>query len=622
MRKTERALSPTLEKYEQERFYSAHVKQLRKIEASPPLIDTTQPETPLHFLNANRLAATARIEAMERANFWYGLIPKRHEAKLSFHPVESLRRGKTRTSYGNKRDASEGFFLTQKESGPECYVGAAKTPEKRPPNMWDFDEKSQEMATSEKTAQMKKVFPSMAETAPVSPQSSVDARTRSENDKFQKKYYKPSRLDERHATFAENGEEKGDGDEKERVGNDPTDRRRYGGKSIMNGKERTPRNGEKKKHDKAKSEREKKKLLNESDDVVEVNGTDDGINLGADPFAQPEKSVDEDVELHPLLRENEDGDEKKPVPLLEQFKGRPGSPNRRSKLAPLEPMEASPEEGSAGAASSSKAPLPPIANESKGEDDDDDEADRKQKWKRVKRKKKGLLTLPDENRTETKANEGSDGKRESDKVLPPMLDEGVLEPVVGEKNGNGEIESDRSGRSKQGTDTFSDYPLSTDSTDANESNKSGGGQSGDVKGVGEEKADEKAAANGVTLSVIKEEECIVHGSPSLIDEMVFNLLENSIKYNRKGGKAVIRIFREDGCPAFSVSDTGIGIPDEDKDRVFERFYRVDKSRSRYSGGTGLGLSIVRHAALFHHASISLRSKLGEGTEITVRFPMI
>lgn len=132
----------------------------------------------------------------------------------------------------------------------------------------------------------------------------------------------------------------------------------------------------------------------------------------------------------------------------------------------------------------------------------------------------------------------------------------------------------------------------------------------------------KAAANGVSLSVIKDEECIVHGSPSLIDEMVFNLLENSIKYNRKGGKAVIRIFREDGCPAFSVSDTGIGIPDEDKDRVFERFYRVDKSRSRYSGGTGLGLSIVRHAALFHHASITLRSKLGEGTEITVRFPMI
>ena len=132
----------------------------------------------------------------------------------------------------------------------------------------------------------------------------------------------------------------------------------------------------------------------------------------------------------------------------------------------------------------------------------------------------------------------------------------------------------------------------------------------------------KAAANEVSLSVIKDDECIVHGSPSLIDEMVFNLLENSIKYNRKGGKAVIRIFREDGCPAFSVSDTGIGIPDEDKDRVFERFYRVDKSRSRYSGGTGLGLSIVRHAALFHHASISLRSKLGEGTEITVRFPMI
>lgn len=132
----------------------------------------------------------------------------------------------------------------------------------------------------------------------------------------------------------------------------------------------------------------------------------------------------------------------------------------------------------------------------------------------------------------------------------------------------------------------------------------------------------KANASGVSLEVVKDAECIIHGSPSLIDEMIFNLAENSIKYNRKGGRAVIRIFRDEGCPAISVSDTGIGIPDEDKDRVFERFYRVDKSRSRNSGGTGLGLSIVRHAALFHHASISLKSKLGEGTEITVRFPAL
>ena len=132
----------------------------------------------------------------------------------------------------------------------------------------------------------------------------------------------------------------------------------------------------------------------------------------------------------------------------------------------------------------------------------------------------------------------------------------------------------------------------------------------------------KANASGVSLEVVKDAECIIHGSPSLIDEMIFNLAENSIKYNRKGGRSVIRIFRDEGCPAISVSDTGIGIPDEDKDRVFERFYRVDKSRSRNSGGTGLGLSIVRHAALFHHASISLKSKLGEGTEITVRFPAL
>ena len=132
----------------------------------------------------------------------------------------------------------------------------------------------------------------------------------------------------------------------------------------------------------------------------------------------------------------------------------------------------------------------------------------------------------------------------------------------------------------------------------------------------------KAASAGVSLTLKSDEDSVVHGSPPLIDEMIFNLAENSIKYNRAGGSSVIRIYRENGAPVISVTDTGIGIPDQDKDRVFERFYRVDKSRSRSSGGTGLGLSIVRHAALFHHAAITLRSKLGEGTEITVRFPEI
>ena len=112
----------------------------------------------------------------------------------------------------------------------------------------------------------------------------------------------------------------------------------------------------------------------------------------------------------------------------------------------------------------------------------------------------------------------------------------------------------------------------------------------------------------------------INGSEMLIDEMISNLVDNAIKYNRKGGKVDVSVSRRDDKVILSVKDTGIGIPDNDKDRVFERFYRVDKSRSRESGGTGLGLSIVRHAAIFHHAAINLDSKFGDGTVITISFP--
>ncbi len=156
------------------------------------------------------------------------------------------------------------------------------------------------------------------------------------------------------------------------------------------------------------------------------------------------------------------------------------------------------------------------------------------------------------------------------------------------------------------------------------------------EGDGEEMADEpllpiaedvvrrlgkKAANAGVALSV-SGEDLSVFGSASLLDEMIFNLVDNAILYNRRGGKAEIRIFREGENTVLSVKDTGIGIPDSDKDRVFERFYRVDKSRNKTTGGTGLGLSIVRHGAIFHNASIELESKLGEGTEVRIIFPDI
>ena len=146
----------------------------------------------------------------------------------------------------------------------------------------------------------------------------------------------------------------------------------------------------------------------------------------------------------------------------------------------------------------------------------------------------------------------------------------------------------------------------------------------------------------------------VTGTARLIEEMVYNLCDNAVKYNREGGRVLVRIWKEgsgkaDGAsgtdpdPSFggagssgedktgtgtdqsgavciSVEDTGIGIPEEEQERVFERFYRVDKSHSRKMGGTGLGLSIVKHTAQLHGASVDLESHPGEGTKITVRFP--
>ena len=132
----------------------------------------------------------------------------------------------------------------------------------------------------------------------------------------------------------------------------------------------------------------------------------------------------------------------------------------------------------------------------------------------------------------------------------------------------------------------------------------------------------KAQNDDVTLSFSHEGRTELMGSESLLDEMVYNLVENSIKYNKEKGSVSVSVIGAEDKVILTVADTGIGIPDEDKDRVFERFYRVDKSRSRNSGGTGLGLSIVRHAVMFHNGTITLNSKMGEGTTITVSFPAI
>ena len=116
------------------------------------------------------------------------------------------------------------------------------------------------------------------------------------------------------------------------------------------------------------------------------------------------------------------------------------------------------------------------------------------------------------------------------------------------------------------------------------------------------------------------ESATVHGAAKILDEMIYNLCDNALKYNRPGGCVTVQVKNTDGHAALSVSDTGIGIPAAEQSRVFERFYRVDKARSKSIGGTGLGLSIVKHGAIYHNAEIKLKSALGQGTCITISFP--
>ena len=140
-----------------------------------------------------------------------------------------------------------------------------------------------------------------------------------------------------------------------------------------------------------------------------------------------------------------------------------------------------------------------------------------------------------------------------------------------------------------------------------------------------EKAVERLRVNAetakVTLQVECEKGCTVLATDDGIHHIVFNLIENAIKYNREGGKVRIRLRCEGSKVCLAVMDTGIGIPAHDQRRVFERFFRVDKNRSRATGGTGLGLSIVKEWADKFGATIKLESYFGEGTEFTVVFPL-
>lgn len=132
---------------------------------------------------------------------------------------------------------------------------------------------------------------------------------------------------------------------------------------------------------------------------------------------------------------------------------------------------------------------------------------------------------------------------------------------------------------------------------------------------------ENAAKEKNVTVILNGEHAEINGVKRLVYEIVYNLCDNAIKYNVDGGKLDISVSSDGRNAKIRVADTGIGIPPEHRDRIFERFYRVDKSHSKASGGTGLGLSIVKHAIQYHNGKISLESEVGKGTTITVEFPI-
>ena len=144
----------------------------------------------------------------------------------------------------------------------------------------------------------------------------------------------------------------------------------------------------------------------------------------------------------------------------------------------------------------------------------------------------------------------------------------------------------------------------------------------DLLAVSQEAAEnlhDTAAARSVTVSVTGQP-AVIPGVRRLLYEVVYNLCDNAIKYNRDGGRVDVTVAADADGSSITVADTGIGIAPEHQGRVFERFYRVDKSHSKASGGTGLGLSIVKHAVQYHHGRIELESTPGTGTTIRVVFP--
>jgi len=130
--------------------------------------------------------------------------------------------------------------------------------------------------------------------------------------------------------------------------------------------------------------------------------------------------------------------------------------------------------------------------------------------------------------------------------------------------------------------------------------------------------EQKAKEKGLKLNLICEDGPVIRGDPFKLEQMFINLIDNAIKYTEEG-EVIVSLKRVDKKVIVSVRDTGIGIPDEHLPRIFERFYVVDKSRSKKLGGTGLGLSIVKHVVLLHNGKIDVKSKVGKGTEFIITF---
>ena len=135
-----------------------------------------------------------------------------------------------------------------------------------------------------------------------------------------------------------------------------------------------------------------------------------------------------------------------------------------------------------------------------------------------------------------------------------------------------------------------------------------------------------AEKKNVKIDLEAENQVFINGVRSVIFEMIYNLVENAIKYNKNDGKVIVKVSKISENPSskkqnvvLSVSDTGIGIPKNEQERIFERFYRIDKSRSKESGGTGLGLSIVKHGAKYHNAKVTLSTQEGKGSTFTIYF---